>query len=340
VTEAGAGLVPRVVSQLTGGDVFGTFKARWGIGRMRYTVVPGLYALGDPGPEDQVFVTANYKMSFDRLRAGLSGANAWILVLDTDGINVWCAAGHGTFGTDELVDKIRECRLNKVVSHRTIILPQLGAPGVAAHLVKKQSGFKVVWGPIRAEDIPTFLEGGLKATPTMRRKTFLIGERAALIPVELVSVLKPLLLILPILALLAGFGTSGSYSNAVFELGGRAAIAILGGVFAGAIITPLLLPWLPGRAFSIKGLIAGLAVEIPLWALLWGRENSLPTTLEALGWITAGIALATFLAMNFTGASTYTSLSGVRREMRTAVPLQVAGAAFAFVAIIVSRVIS
>jgi len=27
--------------------------------------------------------------------------------------------------------------------------------------------------------------------------------------------------------------------------------------------------------------------------------------------------------MNFTGASTYTSLSGVKREMRTALPLQI-----------------
>jgi acetyl-CoA decarbonylase/synthase complex subunit gamma len=37
-------------------------------------------------------------------------------------------------------------------------------------------------------------------------------------------------------------------------------------------------------------------------------------------------AVASFLGMNFTGASTYTSLSGVRREMRVAVPLQILGA--------------
>ena len=46
------------------------------------------------------------------------------------------------------------------------------------------------------------------------------------------------------------------------------------------------------------------------------------------GWIWAGAwvlaipAVASFVLMNFTGASTYTSLSGVKREMRIAVPVQ------------------
>ena len=78
----------------------------WAIGRSRYAVAPGLYALGAPDPWSPVFVTANYKLSFDRLRTAAPGLNAWILVLDTRGINVWCAAGKGTFGTDEVVRRI------------------------------------------------------------------------------------------------------------------------------------------------------------------------------------------------------------------------------------------
>ena len=77
-------------------------KVRWGIGRMNYRVDPGLYSLGNPDALSPVLVSANYKMSFDRLRESLPGRNAWILVLDTDGVNVWCAAGKGTFGTEEL----------------------------------------------------------------------------------------------------------------------------------------------------------------------------------------------------------------------------------------------
>ena len=129
--------MPQVSSSLVWADRWGTIKARWGINRMHYTIEPGLYALGKPNGQSPVFVTANYKMSFDRLREALPGRDAWILVLDTKGINVWCAAGKGTFGTTELVSRIESSGLKQVVSHRELILPQLSGPGVAAHEVKK-----------------------------------------------------------------------------------------------------------------------------------------------------------------------------------------------------------
>ena len=122
-----------VSSSLTWKDEWGAFKVRWGIGRMNYAVDPGLYALGEPDSSSPVLVTANYKLSFDRLRQALPNRQAWILVLDTKGINVWCAAGKGTFGTGELVERIRASSLEQVVNHRDLILPQLAAPGVAAH---------------------------------------------------------------------------------------------------------------------------------------------------------------------------------------------------------------
>ena len=50
---------------------------------MRYSVAPGLYAVGAPDRESDVLVTANYKLSFDTLRRELKGFNAWVLVLDT-----------------------------------------------------------------------------------------------------------------------------------------------------------------------------------------------------------------------------------------------------------------
>ena len=77
---------------------------------MNYKVDPGLYALGAPDADSPVLVSANFKMSFDLLREALPGRNAWILVLDTDGINVWCAAGKGTFGTEELAGMDRSER--------------------------------------------------------------------------------------------------------------------------------------------------------------------------------------------------------------------------------------
>ena len=115
------GLVPQVSSSLKQSDRLGSFKARWGIGRMHYIVEPGLYALGQPDERSPVLVSANYKMSFDRLREALPGRSMWILVLDTKGINVWCAAGKGTFGTMELVSRIESSGLTQVVDRKSVV---------------------------------------------------------------------------------------------------------------------------------------------------------------------------------------------------------------------------
>ncbi len=298
---------------------------------MNYKVDPGLYALGRPTASSKIFVTANYKMSFDCLRQALGGLDAWILVLDTMGINVWCAAGKGTFGTEELVRRIQASGLEKIVDHREIILPQLGAPGVTAHVVKRQSGFKVIYGPILAADIPAFLSAGLKATPEMRRKDFPFRERAVLIPVELVEALKPLAAIIPILLLLSGLiGGEGFWEN-IGKHGLFAVVAVVIGLVMGAVANPLFLPYLPGRAFSLKGLFLGIVGGILLLILssLFGIEGITGT--EKIAWGLIVSALSAFLAMNFTGASTYTSLSGVRKEMRWAVPLEIAGASLGIV---------
>lgn len=319
------GDIPKISSDLSWPDHWGSIKARWGVGRMHYTVDPGLYALGEPNEQSPVLVTANYKMSFDRLREALSNRNAWILVLDTNGINVWCAAGKGTFGTDELVRRIEFSQLNRVVSHRELILPQLSGPGVAAHKVKKRTGFKVLYGPIQATDLSAFLDAGMEATPKMRRKTFTMLERLVLIPVELVSALKWSLLILPAFFLLGGLGAPSGFWQGVLNDGLFAVLNLLGALLAGAILTPILLPWLPGRAFSQKGLIMGLITT--LFITLFGAFylNIRQDYMNILAWFFLAPALSAYLAMNFTGASTYTSLSGVRKEMRWAVPLEIVG---------------
>ena len=319
------GDIPKISSDLRWPDHWGSIKARWGVGRMHYTVDPGLYALGEPNEQSPVLVTANYKMSFDRLREALSNRHAWILVLDTNGINVWCAAGKGTFGTDELVRRIEFSQLNRVVSHRELILPQLSGPGVAAHKVKKRTGFKVLYGPIQATDLPVFLDAGMEATPKMRRKTFTMLERLVLIPVELVSALKWSLLILPAFFLLGGLGAPSGFWQGVLNDGLFAVLNLLGALLAGAILTPILLPWLPGRAFSQKGLIMGLITT--LFITLFGAFylNIRQDYMNILAWFFLAPALSAYLAMNFTGASTYTSLSGVRKEMRWAVPLEIVG---------------
>lgn len=312
------GEVPQIATGLTRRDDLGAWQMRWGIGRDRFKIAPGLYAVGQPDTNSPVLVSANYKLSFDALRRELGKLNAWILVINTRGINVWCAAGKGTFGTEEIVRRVRASQLELLVGHRRLILPQLGAPGVAAHQVARQTGFRIIYGPVRASDLPAFLQAGMQATPAMRRVSFTTRERLILTPVELVMMLKVSLWIILGLFLLGGIGTS-IYSLAdMWQRGLNATGVYLAGLLAGAVLTPILLPWIPGPALAWKGALTGLATALAAGSLLaWGLE---PANTVAL--LLALPAVASWCAMNFTGSTTYTSPSGVEKEMRRAIPLQ------------------
>jgi len=279
---------------------------------MSYHVPPGLYAIGAPTPEDPVAVTANYKMSFDALRSALDGRSAWILVLETFGVNVWCAAGKGTFGTQELIRRVAETELSRVVRHRTLLLPILGAPGVAAHVVARRTGFTVRYAAIRAGDFPEYLDNGMVTTEAMRQMTFSFRERLVLVPVELVTALRPVLAI-TVLLFLAGWGLRDT------SAGISATAAFLGAVVAGTVAGPLLLPWIPGPSFAGKGALVGL-----VWGMIWYFVVGGGTTLAADA---AGcLALATvssFFTLSFTGCTPFTSRSGVRKELRVALPAMV-----------------
>jgi len=286
---------------------------------------PGVYAVGTPTAESPVFVSANYKLSFDHLRQELEGINGWILVIDTRGINVWCAAGKGTFGTEEIIHRIEVTRLSEVVSHRQIIVPQLGAPGVAAHEVKRRSSFRVIYGPVRANDLREFLDADMKTTPEMRQVFFNLSDRMVLIPVELVQWSPFALTAALVFFLLSGISRNG-YAFPGWT-GGREVLIVILAFITGSALVPILLPWLPGRALSVKGAITGLLMAVIL--LVTGLIPSAHTTghLETATWILLIPAIGAFTAMNFTGSTTYTSLSGVKREMRYAIPAQIVVAA-------------
>lgn len=300
-------------STITPADRWDHVLARWGVNRMGHTVTPGLYRLGNPDEDSPVFASANYTLSFDALRSALAGIDAYLLVLDTKGINVWCAAGKGTFGTAELVRSIEYTGLADVVSHRKIILPQLGAPGVSWGEVMRRSGFKVEYGPVWAGDLPRYLENHT-ATPEMRSVRFPLSDRLVLIPVELVHAALPAI---------AG-------SLVLFFLAGPlAALAAVTAVLAGTVGFPLLLPFIPTQDFSMKGLILGTIAALPV-AGAFALNTSGPVWMNAAG---TGMALlimpavTAYLALNFTGCSTSASRTGVKKEIFFYVPVMVVMAA-------------
>ncbi|HEY3418956.1 MAG TPA: mercury methylation corrinoid protein HgcA [Methanomassiliicoccales archaeon] len=283
--------------------------ARIGYHRYSHLVKPGLYSLGSPGPESPVFVTANYTLSFDALRTSIKGIDGYIMVLDTKGINVWCAAGKGTFGTAEVINRVRETELSNVVTHRRLILPQLGAPGVSAHEVQKETGFRVDFGPVRAVDLPRYLEHGPDAE--MRKVKFPLKDRIVLIPVEIVQSL----IIMAVAALV------------LFIMGGLVpALMAITVVLSGTVLFPILLPWLPTRDFSSKGIVLGTIMALPFIANTVLTRGSDPYWITALFIVADALLIAPgvgYLALNFTGSSTFASRTGVKREIFRYIPIMV-----------------
>ncbi len=310
--------ISTVNSTITNGNRIEHFLARWGYNRSGHRVPPGLYQLGNPDADSPVFASANYTLSFDAIRSNLNGINAYILVLDTKGINVWCAAGKGTFGTDELVRQITSTNLSDIVSHRKIIVPQLGAPGIAALEIQRQTGFRVEYGPVRASDLPEYLITG-KATPEMRRVEFPIYDRIILAPVELVYVALKAIIVAIVLWFVAGY---------------IAALAVITAALAGTVLFPALLPYIPTKDFSTKGLILGVIVAIP-FSLTYATSPGLPLWASVTGSLIPLLiipAVVAFLGLNFTGSTTFTSRTGVRKEIFRYVPLMTGMTAIGVVA--------
>ena len=101
-------------------------------------------------------------------------------------------------------------------------------------------------------------------------------------------------------------------------------LAAVAAVLAGTVLFPILLPWLPTNNFSTKGFILGGLAALPFaltvflrhpnWS--WYRQLGL-----ALGFLLAMPAVTAFLTLNFTGSTTFTSRTGVRREIFAYIPV-------------------
>jgi NAD-dependent dihydropyrimidine dehydrogenase PreA subunit len=175
--------------------------------------------------------------------------NVWLLVADSKGVNVWCAAGGDEFNAHAVVAAIKTSGLADRIDHRDVILPPLGAPGIKALDVEKQTGWKAHWGPVSTDDIPAYLNNNQKRTESMKRVGYNWRER-------LDTALGPLF---PFFFLGAiGFLIFGSHLFWHYVL-------IASATF---LIFMLTCPWLPGS----RGLTKVIYLEIPLALVLVGGE--------------------------------------------------------------------
>jgi NAD-dependent dihydropyrimidine dehydrogenase PreA subunit len=137
----------------------------------------GLVRIGNPDNNSPVFLTCNFHLTVERVRRALRGLNAYLLVANSRGINVWCAATGGLFTSHDIISSLKTSGIEDLVAHRNVILPQLAAAGIEPKVVRKKTGWNIIWGPVYASDIPLFIENRLKKTPQMREARFPMLQR-------------------------------------------------------------------------------------------------------------------------------------------------------------------
>ena len=202
-----------------------------------------------------MLVTGNFELTVRRLvRAIDRQVDVWLLVADLAGINVWCAAGGGFFTAEKIIAAVKSSHLSEVVSHHALVLPQLCANGVDGWRIRKETGWGVHWGPVRAEDIPTYLANKRKKTDAMHWVRFTLKDRLEMMTVALVF--YALVFLVPVFI----FWRS-SFWPATASL------------LALAYFYAITLPWIPGRDGLYKSIplaiitLAGLLIYAAIWPM-------------------------------------------------------------------------
>ena len=248
------------------------------------SVKPRLYAIGQPDADAPVLVTGNYDLTVRRLLRDTQGLNAHLLVVNSAGINIWCASGGGYLTADKIISAVRASRLEQIVNHRRLVLPQLCASGVDGNRITAETGWEVRWGPVYSKDIPAYLAAGQQKDDGIRWVEFPLQAR-----LEMAVVMWGFWALIIGLALLL-------INPQVFWIG-------LGGALFYYLLAGALFPWLPGHDGFRKGVF--LAVVSSILALIagpWlGGWEPVRTINTALGLA----ALALFAATDYQGGTPY-----------------------------------
>ena len=244
----------------------------------------GLYRIGSPTPDSPLLLTSNFYMTFKQVVKALRGRHCWLMVEDTEGWNVWCAADARIFSAEKAAALMRAYDVDGLLNHKTIVVPRLGgriarrlskltAPSTVSEAASGQ-GWRVIKGPIEARDLPAFIEGGLVTTRPMRslRRYYSLPQR---VRVGVLTALVAIVCALPFLFILReflpfflAFGLISSFVLCIFHY------------------------WIPGRTGVVKELLLGALAFMGL--LGWTVAQGQPLTL-CLGWVMLAVLVYSFV---------------------------------------------
>jgi len=277
-------------------------------------IEPGIYKSGNSDKDAPIIVTANYLYTYIKVMRNLEDLDAWVLVVDSNGINVWCAARGDDFGNSQLIDAVKATGIHQYTSSRVLILPQLGAGGVSKPELPentKEFPFRIKYGPVWSKDLKEYLNNQPKKKPErMKRAKFTLSHRIRAGITHTTFLLRKIFLIpLFILFLTLGFL---DYVNIINKFW------MMGDLFVWILFPNLLLTFFYPianftRKFIIKSILFGALNTIILSFTTWILRSSLLFTglnLVFLFWI------GFFTTMSFSGYTMRTNPREIQNEYK------------------------
>jgi hypothetical protein len=276
-----------------------------------FAIEPGLYYTGGGyDREAPLLATCNYHMTVFLLWRTLRKKTVRLLVIDTEGINVWCSSGKGRFSASEILRQLDRYDRDLLTDRDTItlVLPKLSLSGVSLEELKEM-GVTPRIGPVYRHDIPAYLDEAPLRDRGSDSYRFTLRDRLFTLVPSLAQFLK--YGVIAAVALLAWdyFFYTGIYWQVI------PIVAVVVTLYV------VLFPLLPTRTFAVKGLALALAIIAAYtgWLLLveGGINDAAAYSFYAL--FTAGTCL--FFALSYTGNSGVSNYSLVKKEIIRYLPV-------------------
>jgi acetyl-CoA decarbonylase/synthase complex subunit gamma len=122
-------------------------------------ITPGIYEIGNPGPDSPVAVSTNFALTYFIVSGEIEASKipTWLLIQDTEGLSVMTAWAAGKFSGDSVAMFVKKCGITEKAKTRTLIIPGYSA-GISGDLEEELPDWKILIGPREASHIPAFLK--------------------------------------------------------------------------------------------------------------------------------------------------------------------------------------
>lgn len=274
------------------------------------SVKPGLYFTGDEYDKSSpLLVTCNFLSTIILLYRSLRPLNVRLLVINTNGINVWCSSGKGKFSSEEILSKLNMYDRNILTNSQElkIIIPKLSLSGVRLSELKKNKVRPII-GPIYAKQLKQYLHHPPYKDCVEDAVHFGIKSR--------LYTVVPTVVQFSLYAVLMGLVVF--VFNSMFQSGFHWQVIPI--AMAISFFYPILFPWLPGKRFAVKGISLAIVLSVYTIYMYMSKIILLPLMLFYIAFI---FGTSTFLALSYTGNSPVSNYSKVKREIVHFLPLSV-----------------